>query len=112
VADEVGTTIVSVEEQLRGWLAQLHRVRDPHQWIVPYIRLSKLIDFLRGWKLVEWNEPAADAFVNLRRQRIRVGTQDLKIAAIALANDAMLPSSNLLDFQRVPDLRVEDWLHP
>jgi tRNA(fMet)-specific endonuclease VapC len=34
---------------------------------------------------------------------------DLKIAAIALANDATLLSRNLSDFARVPGLRVEDW---
>ena len=35
---------------------------------------------------------------------------DLKIAAIALAHDALLLSANLRDFQAVPDLRVENWL--
>jgi len=34
---------------------------------------------------------------------------DLKIAAIAIANDATLLSRNLRDFGKVPDLRVEDW---
>jgi tRNA(fMet)-specific endonuclease VapC len=34
---------------------------------------------------------------------------DLKIAAIALANDAILLSRNLSDFAKVSGLRVEDW---
>ena len=42
--------------------------------------------------------------------RIRIGTMDLKIAAIALANDAILLSRNLTDFSKVPALRVEDWM--
>ena len=33
-----------------------------------------------------------------------------KIASIALANNATLLSRNTTDFQRVPDLRTEDWL--
>lgn len=37
---------------------------------------------------------------------------DLKIAAITLAQDALLVSRNLRDFSRVPDLRVEDWASP
>ncbi|HZL88007.1 MAG TPA: type II toxin-antitoxin system VapC family toxin [Pirellulaceae bacterium] len=110
-SEVVAVTIVSVEEQLRGWLAQIRRVQDAHKQIVPYLRLSKLIDFLRDWNVVEWNEPAAEEFTSVRKQRIRIGTQDLKIAAIAKVNDALLLSANLVDFQRVPGLRVEDWLH-
>jgi tRNA(fMet)-specific endonuclease VapC len=37
---------------------------------------------------------------------------DLRIAAIALANDALLLSANQRDFGKVPRLRVEDWLRP
>jgi hypothetical protein len=46
----------------------------------------------------------------LRRGRIRIGTQDVKIASMALSRDATLLWANLRDFQRVPGLRVEDWL--
>ena len=35
---------------------------------------------------------------------------DLRIASIVPANSATLLSRNLRDFERVPDLQVEDWL--
>jgi hypothetical protein len=35
----------------------------------------------------------------------------LKIASIALANDSLLFSANLVDLQKVPGLKVEDWLY-
>jgi tRNA(fMet)-specific endonuclease VapC len=41
--------------------------------------------------------------------KIRIGTMDLKIAAIALAHGATLLSRNLVDFKKVPGLTVEDW---
>jgi len=50
-------------------------------------------------------------FQGLRPQRIRIGTMDLKIAAIALIYDALLLSANLRDFQQVPDLRVANWIN-
>jgi tRNA(fMet)-specific endonuclease VapC len=108
--DIVLLPVVSVEEQLRGWLAQVRRERDVHRQIVPYLRLVKLFEFLRGWQILPWTEPAADTFSRLRSLRVRIGTQDLKIASIALVNDALLLSANLRDFEQVPGLRVEDWL--
>jgi tRNA(fMet)-specific endonuclease VapC len=108
--DEVGLPIVTVEEQLRGWLALIHGVSDPYRQIGPYLRLKKTFVHLRNWPILEWNAPAADHFKRLRAERVRIGTQDLKIACIALANDALLLSANLVDFQQVPGLRVEDWL--
>jgi predicted nucleic acid-binding protein len=34
-----------------------------------------------------------------------------KIAALALVHGSLLLSANLRDFERVPGLRVEDWLY-
>ncbi len=41
--------------------------------------------------------------------KLRIGTMDLRIAAIAIAQDALLLSKNLTDFRTVPGLSVEDW---
>jgi tRNA(fMet)-specific endonuclease VapC len=56
-----------------------------------------------------FDEKAADLFGSLRRKKVRIGTMDLRIASIALANDFTLLTRNLVDFQQVPDLKVEDW---
>jgi tRNA(fMet)-specific endonuclease VapC len=52
---------------------------------------------------------AAEEFQRLQKTRIRIGTMDLKIAAIALTSNATLLTRNLIDFRKVPDLKVEDW---
>src|SRR5436190_13025783 len=77
--------IVAVEEQCKGWLAKLGRTRDIHQQITPYERLAELFDFLAEWDIIPLSAAAADRFGELRRQKIRLGSQDLKIAAIAMA---------------------------
>jgi tRNA(fMet)-specific endonuclease VapC len=108
--DVIATTIISAEEQLRGWLAQIHRQRDPHKQIFAYERLQRRFAFFAAWDVLPWDGACADRFQELRREHIRIGTMDLKIASIALVHHAVLLSRNLRDFQRVPGLRVEDWL--
>jgi tRNA(fMet)-specific endonuclease VapC len=102
--------IVCVEEQCRGWLALIHRLPEVHRQVAAYDRLAELFDFVHRWEIARFVVQAADGFKRLRGQGIRIGTQDLKIAAIALVNEALLLSANLRDFRRVPNLRVENWL--
>jgi tRNA(fMet)-specific endonuclease VapC len=109
-AEPLAIPIVAVEEQCKGWLAKLNRTRDIHQQIIPYERLAELFDFLAEWDIIPLSQAAADLFGELRQQKVRVGSQDLKIAAIAMAEDALLLSANQRDFQKVPGLRVENWV--
>lgn len=111
-AEQIACTIVSVEEVLRGWLAIIHRLGEVHRQVPAYVRLGQLFNVLSDWEIVPFEDRAADRFVNLRRQRIRIGTMDLKIASIALVNDALLVTGNLRDFSLVPGLRCENWLQP
>ena len=106
----VTATVVTWEEQLRGWLAEINRCRNFGDQVPAYERLQKLAVFINEWDVLPFDEQAAAECQELRRQRIRIGAQDLKIAAIALVNHALLLSGNLRDFQKVPGLRVENWL--
>jgi tRNA(fMet)-specific endonuclease VapC len=106
---EVCTTIVNVEEQMRGWLAVISHSRKVEQEIAAYRRLHALFSFFGSIPVLDFDEVAATRFVQLRRSRLRIGSMDLKIAAIALSRGVLLLSRNLTDFQRVPGLQVEDW---
>jgi tRNA(fMet)-specific endonuclease VapC len=110
--EPVACSIVSIEEILRGWLAVIHRQREVHRQVSAYDRLGKLFSALAEWEIVPFDVRAADRFVELRQQRLRIGTMDLKIAAITLVNDALLVTANLREFTEVPGLRCEDWLRP
>jgi tRNA(fMet)-specific endonuclease VapC len=107
--DEIATTVITYEEQMRGWLARAAQARTMERMLAAYSRLQTHIETFRGIPIVPFDEKAAAELVRLRQIRIRIGTMDLKIAAIALANDATLLSRNLTDFRKVPALRVEDW---
>lgn len=109
-AETVVTTIISYEEQSRGWLAYVTRARSVTEQIDAYQRLSRHLETYRHLIVLDYEHTAAEHFRRLRSARIRIGTLDLKIAAITLANGAILLSRNLKDFERVPNLTVENWL--
>jgi tRNA(fMet)-specific endonuclease VapC len=109
-ADEnVAVTIVSFEEQMRGWLAFIARARTSSQQVNAYSKLRALLEDFNTRPVVDFDDRSVREFERLARARLRVGMMDLKIAAIAIANDALLLSRNVSDFRRIPGLRIEDW---
>ena len=106
----VGVAIVTVEERMRGWLAVIAKERQAIRQVVGYRELAQLFDFYQQFEIVLFDEAAARQFDEFRTQRLRLGTMDLKIAATAVVNQALLLSANRQDFDRVPGLRVENWL--
>jgi tRNA(fMet)-specific endonuclease VapC len=109
-ADSYATTIITVEEIMRGWMAAIRRILDPRQQINAHAKLRQLFRFFATWQVLEWDDRAVDEYEALKQAKIRIGTMDLKIVSICLANDATLLSRNNRDFANVPGLRIEDWL--
>ena len=91
------TTIVTYEEQCRGWLAYITRASSMEQQIDAYERLANHLKFYLELIVLDFDRLAAEEFQQLRNARIQIGTLDLKIAAITLAHDATLLSRNLKD---------------
>lgn len=54
-------------------------------------------------------EEYAQIRADLTRQGKLIGSNDLMIAAIARAHDAILVTNNTAEFQRVANLRLVDW---
>jgi tRNA(fMet)-specific endonuclease VapC len=110
-ADRVSaTTIVSVEEQFRGRLATINSRPAGIEQVTPYLELNELLRFFIGWIVLRFDPTAVGLYQGLRASKVRVGTMELKIAAIVLAHNGTLLSANLRDFRQVPNLPVEDWL--
>lgn len=107
--EEIVTCVVVYEEQMRGWMAEIARMQTGMQFVVPYDSLATTLSIYCALTVLPFDARAAAHFDELKRQHIRIGTQDLKIAAIALANDATVITRNTQDFARVPDLQCEDW---
>jgi len=108
--DQVASSIVTFEEMLRGWLAEIHGTKKAKSQVPLYEKLFEVLDSFKKWTVFEWDDKSAEVYEALVKPRLGVKTMDLKIAAIAIQNDATLLSRNLKDFVRVPGLVVEDWL--
>jgi tRNA(fMet)-specific endonuclease VapC len=101
--------IISFHEQVSGWNAYLHRARTPDGVVRAYAMFQQiLLDFAR-MSVVPFDAVAANHFEALRTAGIRIGTMDLRIAAIGLSRQLIVLSRNSVDFSQVPGLNSEDW---
>ncbi len=107
--EDIFTTIISFEEQMRGWMALIAKSKTIDQQIFAYQKLYRTLESYRNALVLEFDQKAAEILKELKAQKIRIGTMDLKIASIALSQTAILVSRNLKDFEQVPNLVVKDW---
>lgn len=102
-------SIVSFHEQTLGGHAFLNRARTAAEVIRGYIQLMNVLNIFTTVQVLPFDAAATAVFAGLQAQRVRVGTMDLRIAAIALSQRLTLLSRNVRDFGRVPGLITEDW---
>ena len=106
---EIFVSVISFHEQMQGWLALLNHARSASQLVMAYRELEELGRSFFEMNVLSFSDEAQDKFDELRKQRIRIGTMDLRIASIALVEDATVLTANATDFQKVPRLSFEDW---
>jgi tRNA(fMet)-specific endonuclease VapC len=108
----VWVTVVSLEEQLRGRLAACAAARTPEEYVLAVGRLRATWADYQGRSMLDFDAAAAAEFARLRAAKVRIGTMDLRIAAVVPAHRATLVTRNRRDFEKVPGLRHEDWSRP
>ncbi len=106
---EIATTIISYEEQMRGWLSRVAQARTPPQQVESYEFLHLHIETYRTATIFGYDHYASEEFERMRQVGVRISTKDLRIAAICISLDAILLTRNLKHFEQVPGLKFEDW---
>lgn len=106
--------IITVQEIFNGWVSELNQPNATRESIIyHYHHLFSTMELLRKLPILEFDTIAFDRYEkllsqnpNLRKKRLQ---KDIRIAAIALANDAIIVTRNRRDFEQVPGLKIEDW---
>jgi tRNA(fMet)-specific endonuclease VapC len=106
---QLTTTAINIEEKLRGRLAQVAEAKEGVVQSNAYQRLVETVMLLSEFNILQYNEKSQEIYQNFRNQRVRIGTQDLRIASIVIANKGITLTRNIRDFEKVPGLNIEDW---
>jgi len=101
---DVGVSVITVAELVHG----TQKSSQPEQ------NMTALDQFLLPLDIADFDQNAATAYGQLRayleRQGNLIGSMDMLIAAHGLSLDVVLLTNNVREFQRVPNLKIEDWL--
>jgi len=105
----ITVTIITVEEQVKGWLNAIQQSSQSNRLIWGYKGLQDGLKFFQTIQVLDFDQDAYNCYIELVRQKVRIGTRDLRIAATVISKNGILVTRNRQDFERVPGLRFEDW---
>jgi tRNA(fMet)-specific endonuclease VapC len=109
---QISTTIISYEEQMRGWLSYIAKAQTEDKQVEAYKQLKNQLMNYCAIPVIEFDLGAVREFNRLRKIYPRLGTMDLKIAAITIVNRSILLTRNSSDFGQISGLSIEDWTIP
>lgn len=107
--DEFFVTVVSLHEEFLGWNAYISKARKLDDVVKGYDKFLKILSDFEMSQVLPFDNGAAQQFAQLRQQKVRIGTMDLRITAVARSRSMKPLSRNLVNFKQMPGLVVEDW---
>jgi tRNA(fMet)-specific endonuclease VapC len=107
--NDIAVTIITLEEQMYGRLNKIRKAKSIDELAPAYLSLNRTVVYFQTINVLDFDQRAAICYREIVAQKIRVGTQDLKIAAIALSREAIVVTRNSRDFSKVPGLQITDW---
>lgn len=108
-ASDVWLSSIAAEERVRGAINLIQRTRDQSGFPVAQSFLVRLLADLSSYDLHPYNAEALLVFASFSAQVKRVGTQDCRIAASAIAAGWVVVTANTRHFSQIPGVQFEDW---
>lgn len=102
-------SVISFHEQVIGAHSFINRAQHNTDMARGYALLLETLNGFAKAPVLSFDAEAISMFDEMRSQKVRVATMDLRIAAIAISNNLVLLTRNTGDFSKVPNLIIEDW---
>ncbi|HEY1187082.1 MAG TPA: type II toxin-antitoxin system VapC family toxin [Gemmata sp.] len=106
---------VVIEEQIRGRFAAI-RLAETGKGKTNLVHAYELFDqtfrALATFRPLPYTDAADKLVEAFRKVKVRVGTRDLRIAAICIVHGATLATRNARDYAQVPGLTYDVWNRP
>jgi predicted nucleic acid-binding protein len=108
---QVAISIVTYTELLQGWVAEINRClsRPKSDICRAYDNLAQAQEDLRAFDTIRYTSQAEAIFQAFPSSVKRLGTNDCRIAATALAHGLVVVTRNTRDFAKIPGVKFEDW---
>lgn len=107
------TTVITIQEVFNGWITRLNQAKPSDDFVQLYTLFAQSIEYLKQTEIMNFSQDADRYFrlllqqnPALRKARLQ---RDMRIAAIALSQNATIVTRNKKDFGQVPGLQIVDW---
>ena len=102
-------SIISVDEALKGVRMLIDNPRSNDGGKSGCLFLRKIMRDYSAFEICPYSPHAAAIFRDMPAAAKRRGTNDCKIAAIALSNGFTVITRNVEDYRAIPSVQFEDW---
>ncbi|KAM3092717.1 type II toxin-antitoxin system VapC family toxin [Phormidesmis sp. 146-12] len=110
---DVAISIVTVQELFNGWVVRINSAKSTEELVKLYEKFYKTILLCKKVPILGFEVTASEQLAKLLQEKPSLSKQklqrDMRIAAIALSQNATLVTRNYRDFSQVPNLLIEDW---
>jgi tRNA(fMet)-specific endonuclease VapC len=86
--ENLAVTIITFEEQVHRRFNVIRQADSLDRLGIAYSRLQATYNYFLSINLLAFTQEAANCYAQLLRQKVRIGTQDLRIASIAISQNA------------------------
>lgn len=77
-SENIAVTTVTVEEQMRGWLDVIRQSSEAKRLKWGYLGLRQGVQFFNTVRILDFDEKAINIYMELKQQKIRIGTQEIE----------------------------------